>query len=106
MKLIDPRQIRFVLTPIAPVLSGDQVHYERVAFQHEVSQIPRIEAVPGYTAQWIISYKESKPTDWFIPIECRCSRCGQQIDPDSSRLFRYCPNCGAKMGVEHESAGE
>lgn len=106
MKLIDPEQIRFVIAPIAPILSGDQVHYEQVAFQHEVSQIPRIEAVPEHTAQWIISYHEPKPWDCFIPIECRCSRCGQQIDSDSRRLFRYCPNCGAKMGGEHESAGE
>lgn len=97
MKLIDPEQIRFVLTPIAPVLSGDQVHYERVAFQHEVSQIPRIEAVPEHTAGWIIIYKEPETLDCFIPIECRCSRCGQEIDPDSRKIFRYCPQCGARM---------
>lgn len=104
MQLIDPKEIRFVLTPIAPVLSGESVHYERVAFQQEVSQIRRIEAEPVRTGSWIISSKEQ--TGCLIPIECRCSRCGQQIDSDSSRLFRYCPNCGAKMGGEHESAGE
>lgn len=98
MKLIDPEQIRFVIAPIAPMLIGEQVHYERVAFDHDVSRIPRIEAEPLLTAQWIISYKEPKPRDCFIPIECRCSRCGQEIDPDSSRLFRYCPNCGSRMG--------
>ena len=31
MRLIDPNEIRFVLTPIAPVLSGGLVHYEQVA---------------------------------------------------------------------------
>ena len=58
MKLIDPEQIRFVIAPIAPILSGDQVHYERVAFQQEVSQIRRIEAEPARTGSWIISSKE------------------------------------------------
>ena len=100
MKLIDPNEIRFVLTPIAPVLSGGLVHYERVAFQQEVSQIRRIEAEPSRTGSWIISSKEQ--TGCLIPVECRCSRCGQQIDPDSIRLFRYCPNCGADMRGEQD----
>lgn len=106
MKLIDPNEIRFVLTPIAPVLSGGLVHYERVAFQQEVSQIRRIEAEPARTGSWIISSKEQTgcliPVECrcSIPVECRCSRCGQQIDPDSIRLFRYCPNCGARMDEE------
>lgn len=100
MQLIDPNEIRFVLTPIAPVLSGGLVHYERVAFQQEVDQIRRIEAEPARTGSWIISSKEQ--TGCLIPVECRCSRCGQQIDPDSSRLFRYCPNCGADMRGEQD----
>ena len=104
MQLIDPKEIRFVLTPIAPVLSGESVHYERVAFQQEVDQIRRIEAEPARTGSWIISSKEQ--TECLIPVECRCSRCGQQIDPDSSRLFRYCPNCGALMDGEKENNHE
>ena len=77
MQLIDPNEIRFVLTPIAPVLSGGLVHYERVAFQQEVDQIRRIEAEPARTGIWIISSKEQ--TGCLIPVECRCSRCGQQM---------------------------
>jgi hypothetical protein len=100
MKLIDPEQIRFVIAPIAPILSGDQVHYEQVAFQQDVRQIRKIEAEPARTGSWIISSKEQ--TGCLIPVECRCSGCGQQIDPDSSRLFRYCPNCGARMDGEVE----
>lgn len=95
MKLINPKEIRFVWAPIAPMLTGDSVHYEQIAFRWEINQIPRIEAEPARTGSWIISSKEQ--TGCLIPVECRCSRCGQQIDPDSSRLFRYCPNCGAMM---------
>ena len=69
-KLIDPKEIRFVLAPIAPVLSGGLVHYERVAFQQEVDQIRRIEAEPARTGIWIISSKEQ--TGCLIPVECRC----------------------------------
>ena len=46
MKLINPDEIRFVLAPIAPLLSGEQVHYESVAFQQAIGMIRRIEAEP------------------------------------------------------------
>ena len=46
MKLINPDEIRFVLAPIAPLLSGEQVHYESVAFQQVIGMIRRIEAEP------------------------------------------------------------
>lgn len=39
-----------------------------------------------------------KTGKWFDvgSLSCRCSECGCK----SPKEFRYCPNCGAKMGVE------
>ena len=50
MRLINPNEIRFVLTPIAPVLSGGLAHYERVAEsldKKDTSQAALMEALKG-----------------------------------------------------------
>lgn len=95
MKLIDPEQIRFVIAPIAPILSGDQVHYERVAFQHEVSQIPRIDAEPvkhGHVV-WTESNTSHK-------TQC-CSNCHRTFISRPDETIEFCPHCGAKID-DHE----
>lgn len=96
MKLIDPEQIRFVIAPIAPILSGDQVHYERVAFQQDVRQIRKIEAEPVRHAHWIDQKHEVY----------KCSNCGNFLDFHGVNAGRgdanYCPHCGAKMDNETE----
>ena len=46
MRLIDANQIDFTITPIAPVLKGEKVHYETVAFAKQISGIPKVKAIP------------------------------------------------------------
>lgn len=96
MQLIDPNEIRFVLTPIAPVLSGGLVHYERVAFQHEVSQIRKIEAEPVKHARWIEGNEDHVSCDSICYYTC--SECNHSFSDDTP----YCPNCGALMDEEIE----
>jgi len=94
MKLINPDEIRFVLAPIAPLLSGEQVHYESVAFQQVIGMIRRIEAEPVKHAHWI----DQKHGVY------KCSNCGNFLDFGGVNAGRgdanYCPNCGARMDEE------
>ena len=94
-KLIDPKEIRFVLAPIAPVLSGESVHYERVAFQPEVDQIPRIEAAPVRHGTWL--------PDKTMGVYWVCSCCGFPSEASGAfKIYKYFPNCGAKMDGEEK----
>ena len=91
MRLINPKEIRFVWAPIAPMLIGDSVHYEQVAFKQDVDWIRRIEAEPVKHAHWIINTPtgaKGKPD--FVCSACFC------ISPIRG-YTRYCPNCGARM---------
>ena len=97
MKLINPNDIRFAIAPIAPILIGEQVHFERVAFEQDVRQIRKIEAEPVKQAHWI-ELKED-------PVSCdsacyyTCSECNHSFSDDTP----YCPNCGAEMSQETDN---
>ena len=43
MRPIDADKIRYVYAPIAPVLVGDEEHYENIAFQSEIEKLPTID---------------------------------------------------------------
>lgn len=96
MKLINPNEIKFVLVPIAPVLSGESVHYERVAFQQEVDQMRRIEAEPVRHGTWL--------PDRTMGVYWVCSNCGFPSEASGAfKLYKYCPSCGAKMDGEEKN---
>lgn len=96
MKLIDPNEIKFVIAPIAPICIGEQVHFENVAFKHDIEQIQRIEAEPVKHAHWIINAQPGTKGDPdFVCSSCFC------ISPIRG-YTRYCPNCGARMDGEIE----
>lgn len=46
MKPIDADAIDKRYVPIAPVLCGDDVHYEWVAFIEDINKLPTVDAVP------------------------------------------------------------
>lgn len=58
-RLIDFNKIRFITAPIAPVLKGEKVHYEGVAFVNQVLEIPAVKAVPIEVLQEIRQEIES-----------------------------------------------
>lgn len=96
MKLIDPNEIKFVIAPIAPIRIGEQVHFENVAFKHDIEQIQRIDAEPVKHAHWIVI----APRDVNEEPDFSCSSCFC-ISPTRG-YTRYCPNCGARMDGEIE----
>lgn len=96
MKLINPDEIKFVIAPIAPIRIGEQVHFENVAFKHDIEQIQRIDAEPVKHARWIDQQHLIFKHEIF-----KCSNCGNFLDFGGVNAGRgdanYCPNCGAKM---------
>lgn len=44
--LIRKRDIDYISAPIAPVLKGQKVHYEYVAFRKQIEDIPPVPAIP------------------------------------------------------------
>ena len=101
MKLINPDEIKFVIAPIAPICIGEQVHFENVAFKHDIEQIQRIEAEPVKHAHWV------KQGRVFKREIFKCSNCGNFLDFSGVNAGRgdanYCPNCGARMDGEMEN---
>lgn len=59
--------------------------------------VMRIDALPSAEAaqgEWIHDGQNFKcGLDW-----CHCSECGYKTSTNGLRVYRYCPNCGAKMG--------
>ena len=55
MKLINESEIDYILIPIAPILKGEKVHYEWVAFRNQIEQLPSAQPKTGH---WIpITYR-------------------------------------------------
>lgn len=61
---------------------------------------------PERTGRWII--RDNPGTGWY---RITCSECGEDVTatapcigffPNAKVTWDYCPNCGAKMGDEHE----
>ena len=105
MKLINPDEIRFVGAPIAPILARGSVHYEWIAFQDEVNQIPRIEAEPVKHAHWFTLDPNPRTGKAY---KFACSNCERVVfthrqESVNELGYVFCPHCGAKMNEEMEN---
>ena len=83
MKLIDADEIlkeKYLESP----------HYfDYVVSVEEIENAPTIEAEPVRHGEWKIC------CDGYYPY---CSVCKEE--PIGRKMSKYCPNCGAKMGLE------
>nr|DAI47447.1 MAG TPA: Endonuclease VIII [Caudoviricetes sp.] len=62
-------------------------------------RIPSADAVPVRHGAWYPRFE-----DWRQQQEGnKCSVCGFEYYGTGIRSFHYCPNCGAKMGLEGEN---
>ena len=59
-----------------------------------IENAPSAEAVQGeWIGEWIHEGQNFKGgLDW-----CHCSVCGQKTSTNGLSMYRYCPNCGARM---------
>lgn len=91
MRLIDADAIDKRYVPIAPVIEGDAVHYEWVAFIDDINELPTIDAVPVRHGKW-------RFVNCATGLRCQCSECLHWVDAGTDK--NYCPNCGARMDEE------
>lgn len=75
------------IAPIAPVMNGDDVHYEEVVFVRDLEKLLSVEP-ERKTGKWINIDGSTNSAD--------CSCCGNR----GRAWMNYCYLCGAKMEVE------
>lgn len=77
MKPIDADAIDKRYVPIAPVLCGDDVHYEWVAFIEDINKLPTVDAVPVIRCK-DCSFWDKEPSQTAMPEihTCRYWRIG------------------------------
>ena len=46
MRLIDADKLKFVPAPIAPILVGDETHWETIILKDRIDAAPTVDAVP------------------------------------------------------------
>lgn len=67
----------------------------------ELAAIPAADVAPVRHGRWIDlgdDYWERGRTS----TRYKCSECGRRAGQKQAKLYHYCPNCGAKMEVDHE----
>ena len=71
-------------------------------FQQYVHMQPTIDAVPVVRCgEWVLQGENEH--DYETSLEEKCSLCGRYVYRyDTQPQDNYCPNCGAKMEVEHD----
>ena len=86
-RYIDADKLIYSYVPIAPVLKGDSISYEWVAYKAEIDAMPAADVRKNITAHKVIGGGEHDgATCWF-----ECSRCGKTVDVND----KYCSECGA-----------
>lgn len=64
--LIRKRDIDYISSPIAPVLKGEKVHYEYVAFRKQIEDISPVPAIPISVIEQIKAEIDNEDTDAAI----------------------------------------
>lgn len=97
-RLIDADKLKFVPALIAPVLVGDEEHWETIILKDRIDNAPTVDAVPVVHGKWVKSGRWGRVY--------RCDQCGNYLDFDGVNVGRgdanYCPNCGADMRGEQD----
>lgn len=96
-RLIDADAIDKRYVPIAPVLCGDDVHYEWVAFIEDINKLPTVDAETVWHGKWV----NANEGRWNTCEVLKCSECGE-LDNRMYKTDKYCPNCGARMDKDRK----
>ena len=68
---------------------------EGLVYVQDIDEAPTVDAVEAVHGRWV-----RRIVDWSAPYSWKveCSNCGFDIcGLGDAYLFKYCPNCGAKM---------
>ena len=67
-----------------------------------IEDLPAADVVPVVHARWIYVEETLGTSSGWCCSACRRPR---WLSPDVPEVFKYCPNCGAKMdgGADHEA---
>ena len=72
------------------VLEDKTIAKDNMEICNIINALPSADAVQG---EWIYDGQNFKGgLDW-----CHCSECGYKTSTNGLSVYRYCPNCGAKM---------
>ena len=67
-----------------------------------VKDAQEVNAVPVVRGEWILV--GTNEHDYETSVEEKCSLCGRYVYRyDTQPQDNYCPNCGARMEVEHDN---
>ena len=106
MRLIDKYALKVELDAWARIIQNPD-HYMRADALHIIDTAPEIDAVPVVRGKWKLynNDDDSGMSYW-------CTVCNFQLSEDlfysgyengrwiENGVFKYCPNCGAKMEIE------
>lgn len=69
--------------------------YNSAEIEEMLDNLPAADVEPVRHGRWLKCFE-----DWRQQIEgSKCSACGFEYYGTNIIRFRYCPNCGAKMGM-------
>ena len=79
-------------------------HYEQTAKDYWKQACEYKAQLPKH-GEWIGIESDGDADGYPVYDVWECSECGDEHNGDDSTLPRYCPNCGAKMGVQDDNTG-
>jgi len=83
------------------VFNDDTGNFEDVVYREDIEKAPSVTPIRP-KGHWINKSHRSGCGILFVASECTC--CGKKTPFDCDEfLYRYCPNCGAKMDKENEN---
>ena len=68
-----------------------------------ISEIPTADVAPVVHARWIYVEETLATSSGWCCSACRRPR---WLSPDVPEVFKYCPNCGAKMDGERKDGAD
>ncbi len=82
-------------------IEADRMGAMLVVGKGYVLSAPEVDAVPVVRGEWVLV--GTNEHDYETSVEEKCSLCGRYVYRyDTQPQDNFCPNCGAKMEVEHD----
>jgi len=80
-------------------LGGEDDPWSMDAIETEIDSAPTVEAVPVVHARWISHLEDDSIAP---PGSCACSNCHHFTRSPLIYVWKYCPNCGARLDGDED----